>query len=234
MQPKARRRIADVDFKALFTKGRPVRIAQIAERLDVSRPSVSRLMRMHRTLTSINNDGAFCVLPDMCRFDDTGFCEIHGVLFCRDGSQIKALVRLVTESEAGMTLPEINTFIKVKVAMQMLGLVRDGRLQRRTVPGVSEFVYLAVDEQRATVQVTRRLVLTQPQPRPTVKPEELLAGESRDGLELLAKVLMVCLRKPGIGAKSVALTMIRNGQNVCTAQVRDIFERFDLSKKNDS
>ena len=233
MQHKPRRRISDEEFRALFKKGKPVRIAQIGSLLDVSRPSVSRLMKRHGTFTSINNDAAFCVLPDMCQFDEAGFCEVHGMLFFRDGTQVDALERCVTESKAGMTLPEINTIIKAKVSMQMLGLVRASRLQRRMVPGVAEYVYFSADEQRAELQLARRLEPTSPKSYPVLTDDELLAKESRDNLELLAKVLLTFLRTPGISAKSVALTMIRNGQQVCTAQVREMVDRFGLDKKKD-
>ena len=231
MQPKARRRVTEEEFRSLFKRGRPVRIATIAGLLDVGRASVSRLMRRHRTRTSINRDAAFCVLPEMCRFDAAGFCQLNGMLFFRNGTQADALVRCVTESEAGMTLPEINAFLNAKAAMQMLHLVRDRRLQRRSEDG--QFVYFAADAARAAAQSARRqaTVAAALIPTPAVSPEELLARESRDNLELLAKVLLLCLRHPGFSAKSVALSLARRGEQVCTAQVRDLFARFDLGKK---
>jgi len=51
----------------------------MVEILGVDRSTVPRQMRKHRTLTSINRNAAFCVLPAMCRSDEAGFCRFGAI-----------------------------------------------------------------------------------------------------------------------------------------------------------
>ena len=133
-----------------------------------------------------------------------------------------------------MTLAEINAFLKAKAATQMLRLVRDGLLRREKAKA-GQFVYFAADAVKAAAQKSRRRQAGPPAAgiaASTAPPEEQLARESRECLELLVKVLLVCLRHPGFSAKSVALALARRGEKVCTAQVRELSARFDFGKKN--
>ena len=228
MQRRRYRRVSSEEFLSLFSRGRPVKIARIAKTLGVDPATGWRLMRKHGTFTSVNSNAGFCVLPEMCRFDTLGFCELGGVLFFRDGGQLEAIVQLVAGSEAGMTVSEVRAVMKVNVGMQMLRLVRDGQLRREGKPRT--YVYAAADAQRATQQIARRQGTAAGEQARTVG--ELLAEESRENLELLVNVLLTCLRHPQFSAKSVALSLIRRGEQTCTEQVRELFGRFGVRGKN--
>jgi len=229
---KRSRRVSGEEFCSLFSRGKPVRILRIAEILGVDRSTVTRQMRRHGTLTSINRNAAFCVLPEMCRFDELGFCCFGETRFFRDGNQRDAICRLVIESGQGMALPAINAALGGKMAMQALLLVRDGRLQRRKYDG--EFVYFAPDSGTSERQIEQRE--GEEEKATALSPEEhlgqFLAEESRQSIELLLKVLMTCLRHPRFSAKSVALSLIRRGEQTSTEQVRELLERFALRGKN--
>jgi len=232
MKRQGHRHIPGEEFRGLFRRGKPVRISRIVEQLGVSRSTVTRQMRKHRTLTSINRNAAFCVLPEMCRFDELGFCRFEQTRFFRDGNQRDAISRLVAEGESGMTLPEINAAMGSKMAMQALNLVRDDRLQRRRCK--SGFVYFAADAETSERQIGRREGTSERDG--ALSPEEslgqFLAEESGESIELLVKILMTCLRHPQFSAKSVALSLIRRGERTSTTQVRELFERFALRGKN--
>ena len=225
--------ISGEQFRSLFTRGKPVRISQIAGKLGVDRSTVTRQMRKHGTLTSINQDAAFCVLPQMCHFEESDVCRFGETLFFRHGNQRDAICHVVTASQCGMTLPEINVAMGGgKMAVQALSLVQGGRLQRRKHDG--RFVYFAADEQSCRRQLERREAATKPPV--ALSPEQslaqYLAEESGESIELLVKVLLSCLRHPGFSAKSVALSLIRRGEQTSTQQVRKLFERFALRGKN--
>ena len=225
------RHVSESEFKALFEGGRPARISEIGPGLGVSRSTVSRLMRRHRTYTSVNAGGAYCALPSMCRFDGSGFCRIGKLLFFRDGNQLAAVVRYVDNSEAGVRLAECKAFFGVNTTMQVLGLVKRGRLRRESDQG--RFVYYSArkgryEQQRAARRAGRDAAVG------AATLAEALAREDRDSLELLVNVLLTCLRHPEFSAKSVALSLIRRGCRTCTEQVRDLLKRFEIGKKGGS
>lgn len=232
MGRQGNRRISGEEFRGLFGTGKAARIAAVVQALGVSRTTVSRLMRRHGTLTSTNRDAAWCVLPETCRFDSLGFCEVGGALFFRDGNQLDAIVRVVGASAAGLDLPAIAAAIRSRAAVQVLTLVRAGRLQRETWGG--RYVYFAADAGTADRQKAgRRAAQAGPTaPSPETGLAELLAGESRESLELLVKVLLTCLRHPGFSPKSVALSLLRRGERTCTAQVAELLRRFGAGGKN--
>lgn len=234
MGKRGGKHVSSEEFRDLFRRGKPVRISRLVEKLGVSRSTVTRQMRRHGTLTSINDNAAFCVLPRACRFDALGFCRFGRTVFFRDGNQLDAIVRLVSESASGMELPQINAAIGSRTAMQALNLVRDGRLQRRKLGEL--YVYLAADARRAERQLAERDEARRKSA--PLGPEEslaqFLAEESRENVELLLKVLMTCLRHPQFSAKSVALSLVRRGSQTSTEQVRKLFERFELGGKRGS
>lgn len=232
MGRQGHRHISGEEFRGLFGAGRAARIAALVQALGVSRTTVSRLLRRHGTLTSTNRDAAWCVLPESCRFDSLGFCEVDGALFFRDGNQLDAIVRVVGASAAGLDLPGIGAAIRSRAAVQVLVLVRAGRLQRETWGG--HYVYFAADAGTADRQkACRRAAQAGPAAAsPEASLAELLAGESRESLELLVKVLLTCLRHPQFKARSVALSLLRRGEKTCTAQVAELLRRFGAGGKN--
>ena len=234
MQSTRRRRVTSEEFRALFDGGRPVEIARVRETLGVDRTTVWRLMRKHGGRRSVNHNKAFCSLPEMCRFDSLGFCELSGIVFFRDGGQLDAIVRLVEGSETGMSLAQLRDVMKVDVAMQVLRLVREGRIQREGKP--REYVCVAADKQVAARQLERRRDALQNAGKGKARQTlvEQLAGESREDLQLLVSVLLTCLRHPQFNAKSVALSLLRRGCRTCTEQVGELFERFGIAQKGGS
>jgi len=233
MARRRRTNVASEEFCGLFSGRRPVKISRIMQSLGVCRATVTRQMRKHHTLTSINRNAAFCILSDMCRFDELGFYRAHGTVFFRDGNQLAAIVRFVTHSEAGRTLSEINAAIGSKTAVQALQLIRSGRLQRESWD--SQYVYFSSEPDAGEGQRARRRALTEDNAASHQQSlQQLLAQESRESLQLLASVLLTYLRHPQFNAKSVALSLVRRGWRTCTEQVRELFERFDISKKGGS
>jgi len=233
MKRQGRRHVTGEEFRGLFAAGRPVRIAGMAGTLGVDRSTVTRLMRRHGALTSINRDAAWCILPERCRFDRLGFCESRGVRFFRDGNQLEALVRAVEASDAGEDLAGLGNMIGSRVAVQVLGLVRARRLQRETWGG--RYIYFAADAAAADRQRACRRQAERGDRRTAGQEQtlaEVLARQSRQTLELLVKVLLTCLHHPGFGAKSVALSLMRRGEKTCTAEVADLLRRFGAGGKN--
>jgi len=233
MAERTSRDISAAEFLALFDSGQPVRIMAIAPQLNTTRSTTTRLMRRHATLTSINYSGAFCVLPGMCRFDSLGFCSFGGIRFFRDGNQLASIVHLVNESDAGLGVGEINSGIGAKAAMQSLNLVRARRLQRRK--NGRHFIYLAADAAIADKQIARREAIRQESQKPVDPQQQLedyLTSQSRDNVELLVKILVLCLQHPQFSASRVAALLIRRGEQTCVKQIKDLMERFAHCQKN--
>jgi hypothetical protein len=164
----------------------------------------------------------------MLTFDPTGFARIGKMLFYRGGNQLAALVRYVECSEAGCGLRECKGFFAANVTKQLLALVKTGRLRREKRDGV--FVYFSADESRCSEQQKARQHAEE-DATTHLTVAEMLVREDKESLELLVKVLLTCLAHPQFNAKSVALSLARRGESICTAWVREMFERFDIVKK---
>ncbi len=223
------RQVPEDEFRGLFSSARPVRIGEIGGLLGIARPTVSNLMKRHGTLTSVNSGGEHCQLSRLCRFDELGFARVGKMLFFRDGNQLAAIVRLVESSEKGLTLPEINEFFGVKVPMQLLKLSREGRLMRLEMS--EGLVYFASDEVVAARQGQARRGKA-PTEAETPSLAERLSAESREELESLSLVLLSLVKKPASSIKGIALSLQRQGKKITTEQVRAMFSRFDIAKKN--
>jgi len=182
--------------------------------------SVFRRLSVLGRLSSYSHAGRFYTLRHIPQFDRDGLWQHQGVCFSRDGSLKATVERLVEQSEAGRTHPELHARLHVRVHNTLLDLVEGRRIGRETWRG--HYLYLSANPARAESQLSLRqqppagLVPPLPEPPAAVVIEVLLA------LVHSARV------RPDAGR--VAERLAVRGLPVTVEQVEAIFSRYGLKK----
>lgn len=217
------------EFEKLFSNNKPVKIDEISERLGVSRPTVSNLMKRNQTLTSVNYQGKYCVLPRMCKFDQSGFTRFGKLLFYQNGNQLDAIVYLVSTSERGLIFREITDFFKTRITGQLKQLCSQKRITRKGRP--RKYVYYSIVPEEAARQRQAREEFKQ---RINTDANADLETEDHHSLVVFANALMEKIKRPDATIKSIALSLQRRGEDTSMEQIKKLFERYGIIKKNSS
>ena len=118
-----RRKIADLDhlFAALDTR---------------SRMTVFRRLSPMGYVSSYSHAGRYYTLRDIPVFDPDGLWQHAGVLFSRDGTLKKTVVRLVEEADAGQFHRELHVRLRLRVHNTLADLIAQQRLGREPLDAV--------------------------------------------------------------------------------------------------
>jgi hypothetical protein len=185
-----------------------------------SRMSVFRRLSTLEYLSSYSHAGRYYTLPDIPQFDRDGLWQYQGVCFSRDGSLKATVERLVEQSEAGRTHPELHARLQVRVHNTLLDLVQGRRIGRETWRG--HYLYVSVTPARAASQLNLRqqqpagLGPPLPEPPPAVV------------IEVLLDLVHSARLRPD--AARVAERLTARGFPVTVDQVEAIFRRYGLKK----
>jgi hypothetical protein len=82
--------------------------------------SVLRRLSALGHLSSYSHAGRYCTLRDIPQFEGDGLWQHQGVGFSRDGSLKTTVERLVEQSDAGRTHPELHPRRQVRVHNTLL------------------------------------------------------------------------------------------------------------------
>ena len=120
----------------LFQRQSIADLATLSDALETSsRMSVFRRLSALGYLSSYSHDGRFYTLRNIPPFDQDGLWCYQGVGFSRDGSLKATVERLVEQSDAGRTHPELHVRLQVRVHNTLLDLVEGRHIGRETVRG---------------------------------------------------------------------------------------------------
>jgi len=205
-----RHKIAELDqlFTALRTR---------------SRMTVFRRLSTMGYLTSYSYAGRYYTLRDIPDFDQDGLWQHAGVLFSRDGTLKKTLVRLVEHSDAGRFHRELQLRVRLRVHNTLADLVAQRHLGRAPIEG--EYLYVSADRARASVQLARRAHLGRA-PVPAPKDADL---EPTVVIEVLVEVIHGAVVRAD--AHEVATRLVARGVAVTVSQVEAVFRRHGVVKK---
>ena len=185
-----------------------------------SRMSVFRRLSVLGYLSSYSHAGRYYTLRDIPRFDRDGLWRYQGVCFSREGSLKATVERLVEQSDAGRTHPELHARLQVRVHNTLLDLVTGRHIGRETVGG--RYLYVSANPARAESQ----LILRQQQPAgPVPSPPESPAAVV---IEVLLDLVQSARVRPD--ADRVAERLAARGLPVTVDQVEAIFSRYGLKK----
>lgn len=148
-----------------------------------SKSSIYRKLREMDTLSSYTQKGQFHALRDSARFDGTGIWAYGEIRFSVHGTLRATLVALTEDGPRGWSAPELDELVGVRSAGALRALVRDGRLSRVDVDGLS--LYCAVDPAKQERQVANRRATQQSLPKLLRKPNPLVRFATRRFLSVL-------------------------------------------------
>jgi len=203
----------------LFRKRLVADLGVLFDALDTrSRMSVFRRLREIGYFSSYTHTGRYYTLADIPEFDDFGLWYHQAIGFSRFGTLKATVVQLVEDADAGCTHSELEALLRLRVYNTLLLLVHAGQVHREPVGGT--YVYLSIDEERASRQLdARRRQATQ-----AVRPSHL----PPDDIVLLVVVEALHASDGLAAAPVVAARLAARGKDVAAAQVEQVYEHFGL------
>ena len=206
------RRTPDM-LAALLAAGAPVTLGQLRAALgNASRATAFHYLRQVRYLRSYNHNGRYYTLRDSLRFDRYGLAALGDIRFSRDGTLCATVRRLVQESAAGRTQPELQALLHVPAHACLRAAVRQKALRRERMGGV--WVYRSSDPARGSAQR-----------------QERVARRAAAALEppVIIAVLLGLIRHPGSSPAQVAGRLREHAPPITLPQVNAVFARYGLA-----
>jgi hypothetical protein len=210
-------------LRRLFRRRHIADLDQLCTALGTrSRMTVFRRLSTVGYLSSYSHSGRYYTLRDLPAFDSDGLWQHRGVLFSRDGTLTRTLVRLVEEADAGQCHRELQLRVRLRVHNTLSALVADHRLGRAPLAG--EYLYTSAAAPRAAAQLARRMQLGP-------------ASSGTPGAELTPTLVIEVLVEVIHGsvvhldAPQVAARLVARGVPVTTAQVEEVCQRHGVEKK---
>jgi len=208
----------------LFQRRKIADLEQLFAALDTrSRMTVFRRLSPMGYVSSYSHAGRYYTLRDIPVFDQDGLWQHAGVLFSRDGTLKKTVVRLVEEADAGQFHRELHVRLRLRVHNTLAELIAQQRLGREPLDG--EYLYVGHDGIRAAAQIARRVkmggALT-----PAVKDRDL---NSAAVIEVLLEIIHGTVVR--LDALEIAARLLARGVAVTCTQVEEVFRRYGLVKK---
>ena len=185
-----------------------------------SRMSVFRRLSALGYLSSYSHAGRYYTLRDLPPFDRDGLWQYQGVCFSRDGSLKATVERLVEQSEAGRTHPELQARLQMRVHNTLLDLVEGGRIGREGWRG--HYLYVIATPACAASQLSLR------QQQPAELGPPLPEPPTAVVIEVLLDLVHSARVRPD--ADRVAERLAARGLPVTVDQVKAIFSRYELKK----
>ncbi len=100
------------------------------------------------------------ITGDPTLFDRWGLYSYGDICFSRDGKLDKTVIRLVCESEAGLTQRELQDLLKVRVQVLLLEAVRHKKICREKVGGFYLYLHNAPTIMEFQLQVRQSRIVT--------------------------------------------------------------------------
>jgi len=197
-----------------------VELSEIQSALaGASRSTAFRYLERVPYRSSYSHNGRYYTLHDPAKYDCWGLRSVGGVRFSVDLTVKATVVRLVNDSEAGLTQRELQDLLGVRVQLFLLSAYRQGLIGREELARL--YLYLHRDSQVAAAQLEHR--------------HRRIAELSRTDVELddevIIRVLLVLLRHPGSLPGDVVRRLKGRPPPITRAQVDTVYARYGLGEK---
>jgi hypothetical protein len=186
-----------------------------------SRMSIFRRLREIGYLSSYTHTGRFYTLAHIPQFDDYGLWFHQSIGFSRFGTLKATIVELVDRSSAGLTHSELNHILRVRVHNALLGLVREGRVQREHFENA--FLYVRPVPDQAAVQVSKRCE------KPSNKSKKIEPIPATTVIEVLIETIHA--GQVRIDPSLVANRLSVRGVPITVKQVEQIFIQYAIASE---
>ena len=199
-------------------------IKQIRHELaDRPRSSLFRDLKKIELLTSYSHAGQYHALKSRVQFNADGLWFYEQVCFSHAGTLKNTLIRIISNSPAGMTHKELKTLLHIQVQNPLTHLVKINGLQRRLL-AEQIFVYLSDDESQALNQWQKRVDINEKSLSVALPTETIVIN-----------ILLEIIRGNGslFDEEELGLRLKKRGVTVQTKQLNHVLTYYDL-KKNGS
>lgn len=199
---------------SLFAQQSCWMIKPLATAIGYSVPSTRRFLVEAGYYSSFTHNGKWYTLRTIPHFDRNGIWFFDLIGFSRAGSLTNTLVKLVTQSQGGMTAEQLGEKLRCRCHSVLVQLHRQEKLQRQK-QGRS-YLYLAVDPSTQAMQLQAREGKIVSVPLPA---------------EVAVLILAEFIRQPDLSFEQLAKA-IASGRHIRinAAQVEDLFDLHGLKK----
>lgn len=214
----------------LFRTKKVAKFEEIQEALcGASRTTTFRYLKQVKYVRSYNHNGCYYTNRESIVFDRLGLYSYGDICFSRDRKLDKTVLRLVCESEAGVTQRELQDILQVRVQVLLLEEIRHKTIYREKVRGF--YLYLHNDPIiRASQLKVRHSRITDGVSSDREDPQQI-------DYNVVIKVLLVLIRQSGSRPAEVVRALRGYVPPITMEQVVNVFNRYSLDeigKKKDS
>lgn len=206
-------------IKQLFSK-EPVNDFKAISNLftNRSRRSIIRDLEGVGYLSSYNKTGRYYTLSNIPKFNRLGLWFYKDACFSKHGTLKLTTLNLIEGSDKGQTQKELKDLLHVRVHNALLDLVKKEEISRKFYNGT--YIYLSKNKKQKDKQFRKRVG----------------SNTCIESLELepytIIEVLLEVIRCKEKDTKVIASHLLERGLLINEEQVNEVFERFDLGKKN--
>ena len=190
---------------------------------DRPRSSLFRDLKRVELLTSYSHAGQYHALKSMVKFNPNGLWFYEQTSFSKYGTLKNTLVKIISNSPAGMTHKELKTLLRIQVQNPLTHLIKTNLLKRRLL-SEQVFVYLSNDEFQAQEQLQKRLDLNEKAFSVTLPSDTII-------IDILLEIIRGNERI--INEEELSSSLKHRGVNVQQQQLIYVLTYYDI-KKNGS
>lgn len=199
---------------SLFAQQSCWMIKPLATAIGYSVPSTRRFLAETGYYSSFTHNGKWYTLRSVPHFDRNGIWFFDHIGFSRAGSLTSTLIKLVTQSQGGMTAEQLGEKLRCRCHSVLVQLYRQKKLQRQK-QGRS-YLYLAMDPSTQAMQLQAREGKIASVPLPA---------------EVSVLILAEFIRHPNLSFEQLAKAIARGRHiRINAAQVEDLFNLHGLKK----
>jgi hypothetical protein len=200
---------------ALFSDQPCWQLETLAENLNYSVRSIQRFLIKVGYHRSFTHNGKWYTLHHIPVFNHDGLWFTDGIGFSKAGNLINTLIKLITNSHAGLTAEVLGEKLRSRCHSVLVQLYRRGKLQREKVG--RSYVYLAADPHIAESQ------------------RQALAGQSLPATPVPAEIAVLVfvefIQNPQASFEQLAAILKTNRQVTVTArQIERVFTQYGVKK----
>ena len=143
------------DLEVYLKKNKVARIADLMNTIGTkSRNTVLRKLNELGYETDYSHNGIFYTLKRLCEFNENGLWSHRKICFSVFGTLLNTGKHFVEESDAGLSVAELDDALYVSTKLALMTLNRVGKLSREKHGGV--FIYFSSDKRQMERQILMR------------------------------------------------------------------------------
>ncbi len=185
-----------------------------------SRATTFRYLKQVQYMRSYNHNGRYYTFRDPTLFDRWGLYSQGDVFFSRDGKLGKTVIRLIQESEAGMTQRDLQDLLKVRVQVLLLEAIRHNKIRRELVAGL--YLYLHNNSDIGDIQLKSR--------HTRISSHHSLPDSKIIEDHIIIEVLLILIRHSDYQPADVTRALRGHIPPITKEQVIEVFSRYDLEE----